>query len=77
MKTEKLTQQEFLRNAAKKLGLSQTALAKRMCAPWNTYKKWQLPNDSDNAREMPAIAWQLVREIIAHEKLKGSKQNLT
>lgn len=71
MKT--LTQQEFLRQSATSLGLSQTGLAKRMCAPWNTFKKWQLPNESENFREMPEIAWQLVREILAHEKLKASK----
>lgn len=71
------TQQEFLRQSAKSLGLSQTGLAKRMCAPWNTYKKWQLPSESENYREMPEIAWQLVREILAHEKLKTSKRSLT
>jgi hypothetical protein len=70
-----LSQQEFLRSSAKKLGLTQVDMAKRMCAPWNTYKKWQLPSESENFREMPEIAWQLVREILAHEKLKISNQS--
>ena len=70
---ENLTQQEFLRKAAKTLDLTQAGLANRMCAPWNTFKKWQLPSESENYREMPEIAWQLVREILAHEELKASK----
>ena len=64
------TQQEFLRDAARELGLSQKDFAERMGAPWATFEKWLAPSDSNNVREMPAIAWQLVREILAHEKLK-------
>lgn len=64
------TQQEFLRAAAKSLGLTQSQLAERMGAPWNTFETWLLPVESKNSREMPAIGWQLVREILVHEKLK-------
>lgn len=67
-------QQDFLRDAAKTLGLTQKGLAERMCAPWETFKKWLLPKDAGGAREMPEIAWQLVREIIEHEKLKNKFQ---
>lgn len=63
-------QQEFLREAADTLGLTQRELAARMCAPWETFRKWLLPQESGGVREMPEIAWQLVREILAHEKLK-------
>lgn len=65
------TQQEFLRNATAELGLTQKGLAARMAAPWETFRKWLMPNDSSSYREMPEIAWQLVREILAHEKLKN------
>lgn len=68
-----LKQQEFLREAAASLGLTQEGLAKRMGAPWPTFSKWLLPAESTNAREMPQIAWTLVREILAHEKLKAQK----
>ena len=68
------TQQEFLRSAADTLQLTQKALAQRMGAPYTTFKKWLMPNDSENHRDMPEIAWQLVREIVAHEKLKSSKE---
>lgn len=64
-------QQNFLRSAAETLGLTQKALAARMGAPWPTFEKWLLPSDRANAREMPGIAWTLVREILAHEKLKA------
>lgn len=65
------TQQTFLREAATSLGLTQKGLAARMGAPWATFEKWLTPSDSGNAREMPEMAWVLVREILAHEKLKA------
>jgi len=64
------TQQAFLREAAAALRLTQKALAERMGAPWSTFEKWLAPPGSGNAREMPEMAWVLVREIMAHEKLK-------
>lgn len=68
-----LKQQEFLREAATTLGVTQKGLAARMGAPWATFEKWLLPSESPNSREMPQIAWSLVREILAHEKLKAEK----
>jgi len=66
-----ITQQEFLRDACEILGLEQKQMAARMCAPWTTFKKWLQPTTAkQNYREMPDIAWQLVREILAHERLK-------
>lgn len=70
MKAENLTQQEFLRESAKSLGLTQSSLAERMCVPWTTFKKWLHPSDSENFREMPMMAWQLVREIVENENLR-------
>lgn len=70
------TQQTFLREAATSLGLTQKALAARMGAPWATFEKWLAPLGSDNAREMPEMAWVLVREIQAHEKLKARFQKV-
>lgn len=65
------TQQEYLREVATALGLSQKALAARMGAPWTTFEKWLLPPTSTNSREMPQIAWSLAREILKHEELKA------
>lgn len=61
------TQQAFLREAAAALGLAEEAFAQRMGAPWSTFEKWLLPVGVAGAREMPVIAWQLVREIMANE----------
>ena len=70
-----LKQQDFLREAASSLGLTQKAFAERMGAPWPTFEKWLLPKESPNSREMPQIAWALVREIQAHETLKAEKSS--
>lgn len=66
------TQQELLRDAAQTLGLSQKEFAQRMGTPWPTFEKWLYPPASGNARKMPAMGRQLVREILAHEDLKQS-----
>lgn len=73
----KPSQQDFLRDAARELGLTQAELATRMRAPWTTFKKWLAPDESDNARAMPEIAWQLVREIILNESLQMQVAALT
>lgn len=70
LNNDSIAQQVFLRESALALGLTQKGLAQRMGAPWATFEKWMLPASSQNAREMPQIAWQLVREILAHEALK-------
>lgn len=68
------TQEEFLRDAANTLDLTQKELAGRMCAPWETFRKWLMPIGSTSYREMPEVAWQMVREILAHEKPKNRRQ---
>lgn len=65
-----LPQQDFLRDAMLELGMTREAFAKRIGAPWETFKKWLLPAESGGSREMPAIAWSLVREVLEHERLK-------
>lgn len=77
-KDNELSQQEFLRQAAKLLKLSQQKLAARMGTPWVTFRKWlSLSGDDSNERKMPAVAWQLVREILDHEKLKRKLEKMT
>jgi hypothetical protein len=68
---EKMSQQEFLRDAKEILGLPWKEFAQRIGAPETTLKKWLLPPESEgNFREMPSTVWVLVREIIEHETLK-------
>jgi hypothetical protein len=71
-----LPQQGFLRDAMLELGLTREAFAKRIGAPWETFKKWLLPAESAGSREMPAIAWSLVREVLEHERLKQECETL-
>lgn len=69
----KQTQQEFLREAQKKLGFNtRTEFAERLGdIPESTLKKWMhTSDDPGNYREMHATVWQLVREILEHEELK-------
>lgn len=71
-----IPQQDFLRGAMLELGLTREAFAKRIGAPWETFKKWLLPADSGGSREMPAIGWSLVQEVLEHEKLKLEYEQL-
>lgn len=65
------TQQQFLRDAKDKLGMTWKEFATRIGAPEPTLKKWILVTDSEsNGREMPSTVWVLVREVLAHEALK-------
>ena len=65
------TQQQFLRDAKDKLGMTWKEFATRIGAPEPTLKKWSLITDSEsNGREMPSTVWVLVREVLAHEALK-------
>jgi hypothetical protein len=75
--TTTMTQQEFLRNAKAKLGLTWPEFAERIGAPETTMKKWALPDDAEkNARKMPSTVWVLVREILEHEALKAKHDRL-
>lgn len=65
------TQQEFLLDAMVELKLSREAFAERIGCPWTTFKKWMAsPEAVSNYRDMPTTAWSLVREVMAHERLK-------
>jgi len=72
------SQQEFLRDAMVVLGnITREAFAKRLGCSQRTLDKWLLPNDSNDHREMDGVVWSLVREILAHEKLKAAHENVS
>lgn len=71
-----VSQQEFLRNAAKAMGLTQPELAQRMRVPLTTFKKWLLPSSSMNFREMPEMAWNLVRVLQENQRLTAEVERL-
>lgn len=72
-----MTQQEFLRDAKERLGMTWPLFAKRIGAPETTLKKWLAsPEAEGNHREMPSTVWTLVREILEHEALKKKFERL-
>ena len=65
-----ISQQDFLRRAAKELDVTQPELAALMHVPLTTFKKWLLPSSSSNFREMPEMAWHLARVIAENRRLR-------
>jgi len=71
------TQQEFLRSAMAELGgLTREAFSKRLGCAQRTLDKWLLPNESGDHRQMDEVIWNLVREILAHERLKATHKKI-
>lgn len=57
------------------LDMTRDAFCARLGCARRTLDKWLLPDDSRDHREMDGVVWTLVREILAHEKLKQRTQN--
>jgi hypothetical protein len=64
------SQQDFLRAAMGKLVMTRNEFAARLGCARRTLDKWLLPTASNDFREMDETIWNLVHEILAHEKLK-------
>lgn len=64
-------QQDFLRAAMDRLGMSRQEFADRIGAKKRALDNWLLPADSDGFRTMPETVWVLVREILAGTKKKA------
>lgn len=65
------TQQEFLRTAMAELEMTRAVFSQRIGCPVPTLNKWLLPANSEQSRAMAETIWVLVREILAHERLKA------
>lgn len=63
--------------AMRELGMTRKTFATRLGCASRTLDKWLLPATSSDYRTMNETVWNLVREILAHEKLKAklSKAN--
>lgn len=66
------SQQEFLREAMLELGMTRGAFCVRLGCASRTLDKWLLPSSSKDFRNIDETIWTLVREILAHEKLKAA-----
>lgn len=58
------TQQDFLRDAMSKLGMTRAAFAKRISVPDKTLDKWLAPANTSDFRAMPDVVWAYIREIL-------------
>lgn len=63
-----VSQQEFLRDAMKRLNMKREAFAARLGTSKRRLDNWLLPTESAGFREMDEIVWQFVREILEHSK---------
>lgn len=67
-KTTPKTQQEFLRDAMERLGMTREEFADRIGTKKRGLDNWLLPSDSKEYRAMPDMAWKFVREILDNYK---------
>jgi hypothetical protein len=66
MTTKKPSQQEFLRDAMDRLGMTRDQFAVRIAVPRKTLDNWLLP-PSDSSRGMSDMAWKFIGEILERE----------
>ena len=69
VKKKTMSQQEFLRDAMKQLGMTRQQFADRLGLT-SVYRlnNWLLPSESSGFRELDPVIWQFVREILVAEK---------
>lgn len=60
-------QQEFLRGAMRKLGMTRQQFADRIHASKRRLDTWLLPAESNEFRELDATIWQFIREILEND----------
>lgn len=58
------SQQDFLRDAMERLGMTRQQFADRIGGSKRALDNWLLPSDSSGFRSMPDPIWTLVREIL-------------
>ncbi|WP_080426251.1 transcriptional regulator [Burkholderia ubonensis] len=66
-----LSQQEFLRDAIQRLGLTRAGFAKRISVPEKTLNKWLAPAGTSDFRPLPEVVWSYVREILVWDVNKS------
>jgi len=67
MTKKPLSQQEFLRDAMHRLGMTREQFAERIGTAKRRVDNWLVPSESKEFREMDAIVWKFVREILEKE----------
>lgn len=59
-----ISQQEFLRDAMERLGMTRDQFAVRINASRRRLDNWLLPEGSPGLRKLDPVAWAFVREIV-------------
>src|SRR5690606_13139823 len=67
-----ITQQEFLRDAMRRLNLTRDAFSARLGVRRRALDTWLLPADSSESRTMPEMVEKFVAEILKHEIHPGA-----
>lgn len=62
-----MNQQEFLREAMKRLNMTREALAARLGTSKRRIDNWLLPTESNGYREMDEVVWKFIREILERD----------
>jgi hypothetical protein len=66
-----LSQQEFLKDAIQRLGMTRVGFAKRISVPEKTLDKWLAPVGTCDFRPLPEVVWSYVREILMWDANKS------
>lgn len=70
---KEVNQQDFLKGAAKALGLTQKEFAAKIEVPWPTFQKWLLPDTSKGKTIMNPMTRKVVGLVISEHKKSGRK----
>lgn len=62
-----MKQQDFLRDAMNKLGMTRDEMCRRLSVPRKTFDKWMAPEGTKDYRNMPEIVWSYVRDVLKWE----------
>jgi hypothetical protein len=65
--SEQLSQQEFLRSAMRRLGMTQDQFAARIGSSRRALDNWLLPCESKGFRQISDVAWKFVSEIMEND----------
>lgn len=65
---ETMNQQEFLRDAMRRLEMTREQFAARIGTAKRRLDNWLVPSESKEFREMDGMVWKFVREILQNEK---------
>jgi hypothetical protein len=64
----KISQQDFLHDAMKRLNMKPKDLCKRISVPKKTFDKWLAAEGTADERAMPEMAWAYIREILQNHE---------